>query len=107
MTDQKIKIFSSYRGPEFKQLDLIAIQLDSFKWFREQGLKELFQEISPIKDHTGHEMELHFLDYKFDPPKYTEEQTKEKLSLQSFTATVILGSRELQARKRRKTKGRG
>src|SRR3989344_516648 len=78
MTDQKIKIFSSYRGPEFKQLDLIAIQLDSFKWFREQGLKELFQEISPIKDHTGHEMELHFLDYKFDPPKYTEEQTKEK-----------------------------
>ncbi len=73
-----IKIFSSYRGPAFASFDLSEIQINSFRWFLEKGLRELFDEISPIKDHTGHEIELHFLDYKFDPPKYSEEQTKEK-----------------------------
>ena len=72
------KIFSSYKGLAFAQPDLIDIQIDSFKWFKEVGLRELFSEISPIKDHTGKELELHFLDYKFDPPKYSEEQAKEK-----------------------------
>ncbi len=72
------KVFSSYKGPAFKGSNLIEIQLNSFKWFREKGLKELFNEVSPIKDHTGSELELHFLDYKFDLPKYTESQTKEK-----------------------------
>ncbi|HXF44119.1 MAG TPA: DNA-directed RNA polymerase subunit beta, partial [Candidatus Paceibacterota bacterium] len=57
---------------------MIEFQLNSFKWFLEKGLKELFDEISPIKDHTGNELELHFLDYKFDQPKYTEEQSKYK-----------------------------
>ncbi|RJQ25268.1 DNA-directed RNA polymerase subunit beta [Candidatus Parcubacteria bacterium] len=74
----KTKIFSSYNGPKFPAMNLIEIQRNSFKWFVEKGLRELFDEISPIKDHTGKELELHFLDYKFDNPKYTEEQTKEK-----------------------------
>jgi DNA-directed RNA polymerase subunit beta len=43
-----------------------------------KGLRELFDEISPITDHTGKELELHFLDYKFDAPKYSEAQSKEK-----------------------------
>src|SRR3989344_3123820 len=73
------KIFSSYNaGPAFPPTNLIEIQTNSFKWFLEKGLRELFDEITPIKDHTGHELELYFLDYKFDPPKYSEEQTKEK-----------------------------
>ncbi len=74
----KTKIFSSFRGPSYEPPNLIEIQLKSFKWFVEKGLRELFDEISPIKDHTGEELELHFLDYKFDPPKYTEAQAKEK-----------------------------
>ena len=74
----KKKIFSNYQGPEFPQSNLIEVQLNSYKWFLERGLRELFDEISPIADHTGKELELHFLGYKFDPPKYTEEQTKEK-----------------------------
>ncbi|MDO8557456.1 MAG: DNA-directed RNA polymerase subunit beta [Candidatus Jorgensenbacteria bacterium] len=74
----KPKIFSSYKGPKFPSLDLIEIQRASYEWFIKKGLRELFDEISPIKDHTGKEMELSFMDYKFDPPKYTEEQTKEK-----------------------------
>ncbi len=74
----KTKVFSSYRGPSHESPNLIEIQSKSFQWFVEKGLRELFDEISPIKDHTGEELELHFLDYKFDPPKYTELQAKEK-----------------------------
>jgi DNA-directed RNA polymerase subunit beta len=74
----KTKTFSFFKIPPFKGPNLIEIQLNSFKWFKEKGLRELFDEVSPIKDHSGSELELHFLDYKFDPPKYTEEQSKEK-----------------------------
>ena len=74
----KTKLFSSYKGPAFDFPNLVEVQLDSFKWFLKTGLKELFDEISPIKDHTGKELELYFLDYKFDEPKYSEEETKEK-----------------------------
>ncbi len=74
----KPKIFSFYTGPNFEQPNLIEIQTNSFDWFLKKGLRELFDEISPIRDHTGHELELSFLDYKFDQPKYSEEQTKEK-----------------------------
>ena len=74
----KTKIFSHYKGPNLSQPDLIEIQKNSFEWFLKKGLRELFDEISPIRDHTGKELELHFSDYKFDEPKYTEEQAKEK-----------------------------
>ncbi len=50
--------------------NLIELQLDSFRWFVDQGLRELFDEISPIQDFTGKVMELHFLDYQFGEPKY-------------------------------------
>ena len=74
----KTRIFSSYKGPTFKVSNLIEIQLDSFDWFLKKGLRELFDEISPIKDYTGKELDLYFSDYKFDAPKYTEVQTKQK-----------------------------
>ncbi len=75
---QKTKIFTKYNGPKFAQPNLIEIQRNSFDWFLKKGLRELFDEISPIRDHTGKELELSFQDYKFDAPKYTEEQAKEK-----------------------------
>lgn len=74
----KPKVFSSYKGPEFSQTHLAELQINSYKWFVEKGLRELFDEISPIRDHTGKELELSFLEYKFDEPKYSEEQAKEK-----------------------------
>ena len=58
--------------------NLIELQLDSFKWFVEKGLRELFDEISPIKDFTGKVMELQFLEYEFGPPKYTELECRTK-----------------------------
>ena len=74
----KPKLFSSYQGPEFPQPHLAELQINSYRWFVEKGLRELFEEISPIRDHTGNELELSFLDYKFDEPKYSEEKAKEK-----------------------------
>ncbi len=75
---QKTKVFSSYKGPVYVADNPVAIQTDSYAWFLKRGLRELFDEISPIQDHTGKELELHFLDYKFDEPKYTEVKALEK-----------------------------
>lgn len=72
------KVFSSYKGHSYTPSNFIEIQLESFQWFLKKGLRELFDEISPITDHTGKELELHFLDYKFDPPKYPEAIAREK-----------------------------
>ena len=44
--------------------NLIEVQTKSFQWLLDEGLKELFTEISPIKDHSdGEKFELYFLDY--------------------------------------------
>ncbi len=63
---------------KFEIPNLIELQLDSFAWFMEKGLRELFDEISPIKDFTGKVMELQFLDYEFGDPKYSEEECRTK-----------------------------
>ena len=63
---------------KFEIPNLIELQLDSFGWFIEKGLRELFDEISPIKDFTGKVMELQFLDYEFGDPKYSEEECRTK-----------------------------
>ena len=52
---------------------LIAMQLQSYKWFLTEGIKELLQEISPITDFSGKKMELRILGHTFDPPKYPPE----------------------------------
>ncbi len=57
---------------------LIETQLNSFEWFRKEGLRELFDEISPITDFTGKNMELRFLDYQFGEPRYDEYECRER-----------------------------
>ncbi len=58
--------------------NLIEIQLNSYKWFFDKGLKELLAEINPIKDFTGKNLELTFGDYFFDKPKYDENTSRER-----------------------------
>src|SRR5688572_14459616 len=58
--------------------NLIDVQVRSFQWFMDEGLKELFAEISPITDFTGKNLEFHFLDYSFGPPKYSEGECRER-----------------------------
>ena len=72
------KIFSSHPGAFVDQPFLAKVQADSWDWFIKKGLKELFEEISPIKDYTGNEVELYFLDYYFDEPRYDEETSRLK-----------------------------
>src|SRR5215210_5792947 len=58
--------------------NLIELQLDSFNWFLDNGLRELFDEISPIQDFTGRVMELRFKEYEFEAPKYSEQECRTK-----------------------------
>src|SRR3989338_2535277 len=61
---------------KFKSLatpyDLNEIQLKSYQWFLKDGMRELLEEVSPIRDHTGKELELYFEDFRFDKPKADE-----------------------------------
>ena len=57
---------------------LVQIQLDSYEWFCKEGLRELFDEISPIQDFTGTRLELRFADYTFGEPKYSEIECRER-----------------------------
>ncbi len=58
--------------------NLIEVQKNSYKWFLEEGLKEVFHDISPITDHSGH-LSLEFFDYTIDyNSKYSVEECKER-----------------------------
>jgi DNA-directed RNA polymerase subunit beta len=56
--------------------NLIQTQTDSFDWFVKTGLRELLDEITPITDFTGKNLELHFRDYYFEDPKFDEEECR-------------------------------
>ena len=58
--------------------DLIEIQKNSYDWFLREGLAELFEEISPIEDFIGRDLELYFEKYYLDEPKFTEAESKAK-----------------------------
>jgi DNA-directed RNA polymerase subunit beta len=69
--------------------DLIHTQLQSFEWFRTEGIRELFGEVSPITSFNRN-LELHFpgfnqqyneefgLGFRFEPPAYAEEECRER-----------------------------
>ena len=71
------KNFSSYE-PSMILPDLVEIQKRSYKWFLVEGLRELFDEISPMKDFGGRNLELFFKDYYLDEPKFDEKTSREK-----------------------------
>ena len=57
--------------------NLIAHQKDSWRWFVEKGLSEIFSEINPIDDYTGQKLSLKFGKYYFGEPKNTDQFAKE------------------------------
>ena len=58
--------------------NLIQIQTKSYEWFIKEGLREVFEDISPIQDYAGN-MVLEFVDYSLsEPPKYDQETCKER-----------------------------
>ena len=59
--------------------NLIEVQKDSYQWFLDEGLKEVFDDISPIADYGG-KLSLEFIDFTYDEKdaKYSIEQCKER-----------------------------
>ncbi|MFQ5595148.1 MAG: DNA-directed RNA polymerase subunit beta [Anaerolineae bacterium] len=55
---------------------LIRVQIESYTWFQETGLRQLLVEVSPIVSFNQN-LELHFYDYRFDKPKYTEQECRD------------------------------
>ena len=76
-----------YFGQSYESMplpDLIEIQKRSYDWFMKEGLKELFDEISPIRDFIGRDLEIYFGNYYLDEPKFDEVTSKRKnLSFES------------------------
>ncbi len=69
------------RIPDIRPMPgLIQIQLDSFEWFKNEGLRELFEEISPIEDFTGKNLSLEFIvpPDPFGKPKYSEDECRDR-----------------------------
>src|SRR5436305_10975570 len=79
------------RIPDIRSMPgLIQIQLDSFEWFNKEGLRELFDEISPIEDFTGKNLKLEFIvpPEPFGKSKYTEDECRDRDATYSAPLTV-------------------
>lgn len=71
------QVFSSTRKEIMPLPNLIEIQINAYKWFLDQGMREILDEISPIKDYSEKDLSLSFVDYYLDPPKIDERRAKE------------------------------
>src|SRR3989440_10200178 len=79
------------RIPDIRPMPgLIQIQLDSFEWFKKEGLHELFEEISPIEDFTGKNLSLEFIvpPEPFGKSKYGEDECRDRDATYSAPLTV-------------------
>src|SRR3989344_4415768 len=73
----KIKNFGKSKV-KFPPPYLLAVQRESWQRFWDRDLKELFSEVSPIRDYTKKELELWFIDYKLDESKYKTDLEAKK-----------------------------
>ncbi|MBQ2707791.1 MAG: DNA-directed RNA polymerase subunit beta, partial [Clostridia bacterium] len=65
-------------GDTLEMPNLIEVQKKSYRWFLEEGLREVLHDVSPITDYSGN-LVIEFIDYTIDPtPKYPEEECKER-----------------------------
>src|SRR6185436_5000491 len=76
------KFFSRFRAPRVETPNLVAAQVDSYKWVLEHGIKETFKEFTPIKDYSGKKFDLEFVKIEVGEPKVDEHYAKaQKMSL--------------------------
>ncbi|MCH7529833.1 DNA-directed RNA polymerase subunit beta [Patescibacteria group bacterium] len=73
------KYFGRFKKPLINMPDLIGPQRDSFAWFIEEGLEEVFKEFSPIKDYSEKKFELEFVRFELGVPKYDEYYAKRQM----------------------------
>ena len=76
---KNVRMSFSRRNEVLEMPNLIEIQKSSYQWFLDEGLKEVFEDISPIADFAGH-LSLEFVDFTLckDDIKYTIEECKER-----------------------------
>ncbi|MBO4845469.1 MAG: DNA-directed RNA polymerase subunit beta [Lachnospiraceae bacterium] len=76
---KKMRMSYSRQKEVLEMPNLIEVQKDSYRWFLEEGLKEVFDDISPIADYSGH-LSLEFVDFELceDDVKYSIEKCKER-----------------------------
>lgn len=77
LKDKERKFFTDVRDA-VELPDLVQIQKTSYDWFLNHGIRELFDETSPIADFTGRDLEVYFEDYYLDEPKFDEVTCREK-----------------------------
>ncbi|OGB74457.1 DNA-directed RNA polymerase subunit beta [candidate division Kazan bacterium RBG_13_50_9] len=70
--------------------NLNSLQIESYNWFLKEGLKDLFDEISPVEDLTGKNLELHVVDYYLEDPKVDESTAREADATYEATLRVKL-----------------
>ena len=78
-TGKNMRMSYSRQEEVLEMPNLIEFQKDSYKWFLDEGLKEVFEDISPIEDYSGH-LSLEFVDFELceDDVKYSIEKCKER-----------------------------
>ncbi|MCB0415751.1 MAG: hypothetical protein KDD50_15535, partial [Bdellovibrionales bacterium] len=93
--------FEKASAPRIPLPDLIEPQRESYKWFVETALKEIFKEFSPISDYSEKKFELVFKKYEMGVPKYSPEFTKEnKRTYEApLRATVVLKNKTFESEK--------
>ncbi len=76
--DPSRKYYSPHLDKEVALPNLIEVQINSYNWFLNEGIKELLEEITPISDFSGKKLELHFLEHGIGDAKYDAETAKTK-----------------------------
>lgn len=95
------KVFAISPAPRIDLPDLIQPQRESYRWFVETALREIFTEFSPISDYSEKKFELRFKKYELGSPKTTPEYAKEnKLTYEApLRAQVVLKNKTLESDK--------
>lgn len=84
------KSFSRHSYKEREIPNLLEVQRASYDWFWKSGLRALLDEISPITDYTGKELELSFGDYHLEEPKYTEATARKQNASYEAALRVVV-----------------
>ncbi len=99
---QKVKNFGK-KKTSLPPPYLLSLQKDSWKRFWDEKIKNLFSDISPIRDYTGKEWELYFLDYKLGKPKYKKgKDAKDSNDSYDAPLKVEIELRNLKTKKSKK-----
>ena len=70
------KFFSKYKQPLVEFPNLLETQVNSFRWFVEEGLQSVFKEFSPINDYSEKKFQLEFVSFTLSEPKHDEQYSK-------------------------------